>query len=176
MGTGVPTALNHQHKNLNDTQTTVPYGFEQAGTSWKWSPRYSLTTFFTKEHWSGWVDLNHRPAPLEEVLLFSLSYTPKTISKTVNKYFYHTPIRTLTEQHCRLCDRSDYQISQQETRRISTPRLNASLRFHLVPINVVISYGSQTIPNLGVGFPLRCFQRLSIPDIATRQCHWRDSR
>ena len=31
-------------------------------------------------------------------------------------------------------------------------------------------------PNLEGGFPLRCFQRLSIPDIATRQCHWRDNR
>ena len=23
---------------------------------------------------------------------------------------------------------------------------------------------------------LRCFQRLSLPDIATRRCHWRDNR
>ena len=60
-------------------------------------------------------------------------------------------------------------------RRISTPRLNTSLCFHLVPINVVISHGPQTIPNLGVGFPLRCFQRLSFPDIATGQCTWRYS-
>jgi len=45
-----------------------------------------------------------------------------------------------------------------------------------VPINVVVSYGSQMIPYLEVGFPLRCFQRLSIPDIATRQCFWRNSR
>ena len=27
--------------------------------------------------------------------------------------------------------------------------------------------GILKIPNLGVGFPLRCFQRLSIPDLAT---------
>ena len=26
------------------------------------------------------------------------------------------------------------------------------------------------------GFPLRCFQRLSVPYIATRLCHWRDNR
>ncbi|PIR85990.1 hypothetical protein COU14_01450 [Candidatus Kaiserbacteria bacterium CG10_big_fil_rev_8_21_14_0_10_44_10] len=32
------------------------------------------------------------------------------------------------------------------------------------------------ISNLRVGFLLRCFQQLSIPNIATRQCHWRDSR
>jgi hypothetical protein len=62
------------------------------------------------------------------------------------------------------------------SRSISTPRLNASLHFHLVPINVVVSYGSQMIPNLRVGFPLRCFQRLSVPDLATRQCSWRYSR
>ena len=30
--------------------------------------------------------------------------------------------------------------------------------------------------HLGRGFPLRCFQRLSCPNIATRQCHWRDNR
>ena len=27
-----------------------------------------------------------------------------------------------------------------------------------------------------VGFPLRCFQRLSRPHIATRRCRWRDNR
>jgi hypothetical protein len=32
------------------------------------------------------------------------------------------------------------------------------------------------IPNLGVGFPLICFQRLSRPDMATRQCGWRHNR
>lgn len=29
---------------------------------------------------------------------------------------------------------------------------------------------------LQAGFPLRCFQRLSFPHIATRRCHWRDNR
>ena len=32
------------------------------------------------------------------------------------------------------------------------------------------------IPNLQTSFPLRCLQRLSLPHIATRQCHWRDNR
>ena len=31
-------------------------------------------------------------------------------------------------------------------------------------------------PNLGAGFPLRCFQRLSLPHIATLLCRWRDNR
>ena len=30
--------------------------------------------------------------------------------------------------------------------------------------------------HLEAGFPLRCLQRLSLPDLATRQCHWRDNR
>ncbi len=28
---------------------------------------------------------------------------------------------------------------------------------------------------LGVGFTLRCFQRLSRPDMTTQLCHWRDN-
>ena len=60
-------------------------------------------------------------------------------------------------------------------RLISTPRLKGLLPFHLAPINVVISHESITIPYLGAGFPLRCFQRLSNPDIATGQCTWRYS-
>ncbi len=35
---------------------------------------------------------------------------------------------------------------------------------------------SWTIPNLGVGFALRCFQRLSLPNIATRRFTWWQSR
>ena len=30
--------------------------------------------------------------------------------------------------------------------------------------------------HLETSFPLRCFQRLSLPHLATRQCHWRDNR
>ena len=71
--------------------------------------------------------------------------------------------------------RDSHNSFQEFCRGISTPRLNALQHFHLAPINVIISHGPITIPNLGVGFPLRCFQRLSFPDIATGRCHWRDS-
>jgi len=57
---------------------------------------------------------------------------------------------------------------------ISTPWLNPLRDLHLEPINHVI-YVESMIPNLGVGFALRCFQRLSVPDIATQQCSWRNS-
>ena len=49
-------------------------------------------------------------------------------------------------------------------------------RFHTRPINVVVFHGSQGSTRFEVGFPLRCFQRLSRPYIATLLCRWRDNR
>ena len=48
--------------------------------------------------------------------------------------------------------------------------------------NTCSACGLQTLrraprnPNLGAGFPLRCFQRLSLPNVANRPCRWRDNR
>nr|AOE07167.1 hypothetical protein [uncultured bacterium] len=46
---------------------------------------------------------------------------------------------------------------------------------HLSPINVLISNDSKR-PHLEVGFVLRCFQHLSLPNIATLRCSWRHNR
>jgi hypothetical protein len=64
----------------------------------------------------------------------------------------------------------------QANRAIRTGRLNALLRVHPRPINVVVCHGSRARPGLEGGFPLRCLQRLSRPHIATRRCRWRDNR
>ena len=69
----------------------------------------------------------------------------------------------------------------QAARSISTGQLNGLLHVHFQPINVVVYHGPlggllPGRPYLGVGFPLRCFQRLSRPDIATRHCHGHDNR
>ena len=61
-------------------------------------------------------------------------------------------------------------------RAISAARLNVSPRSHLRPIDVVVSDGPQRRPHLGAGFALRCLQRLSPPDAATRPCAWRRNR
>ncbi len=66
-------------------------------------------------------------------------------------------------------------IIGQAERPISTGKLNALQRLHLLPINLVIFQGSSGRPHLGGGFPLRCFQRLSFPNIATQRCRWRDN-
>src|SRR5882672_11341343 len=72
-------------------------------------------------------------------------------------------------------------IGGQAARPISTGKLHALPHFHLRPINHVVYVGSSGALRLGTpylegGFPLRCFQRLSRPNIATRRCHWRDNR
>ena len=56
---------------------------------------------------------------------------------------------------------------------ISTGKLNALLHFHRQPINLVICQGSSSYDMksyLEACFPLRCFQRLSVRNIAIRQC------
>lgn len=64
---------------------------------------------------------------------------------------------------------------------VSTGQLHPSRGFHVRPINHVFCMGTAAPegawnPYLGAGFPLRCFQRLSLPHIATLLCRWRDNR
>src|SRR5277367_5780801 len=65
-------------------------------------------------------------------------------------------------------------------RSVSTGQLSASRRLHFRPINPVIWLGTLPTrgggrPNLEAGFPLRCFQRLSLPDVANQPCSWRNN-
>ena len=76
-----------------------------------------------------------------------------------------------------------YKRYGQASRPISTRQLSLLLaleNLHLGPINLVVFQGSLgRLPcgrsHLGVGFTLRCFQRLSLPNVATQRCHWRDN-
>ena len=65
-------------------------------------------------------------------------------------------------------------------RPVSTGQLSASRRLHFRPINPVIWLGALPTrgggrPYLEAGFPLRCFQRLSLPDVANQPCSWRNN-
>ena len=66
--------------------------------------------------------------------------------------------------------------ADQADRAISTSQLNVLPRLHPWPIDVMVYHGSQARPGFEGGFPLRCFQRLSRPYIATLRCRWRDNR
>jgi len=50
------------------------------------------------------------------------------------------------------------------------------LCFHIRPINPVVWLGASHPKvwksHLEAGFPLRCFQRLSIPNVANQRCTW----
>jgi hypothetical protein len=61
-------------------------------------------------------------------------------------------------------------------RAIRTGQLSASPRVHFRPIDVVVCHGPWARPGFAVGFPLRCVQRLSRPDLATRLRGWRHDR
>ena len=51
---------------------------------------------------------------------------------------------------------------------VSTGHLRAFLPVQLPPINPVVFRGSVCNHDLEGGFPLRCFQRLSLPNLATQ--------
>src|ERR1700761_4660371 len=72
--------------------------------------------------------------------------------------------------------RHETSAGNQANRAISTSKLNALLRLHIWPIDGVVFPGSQAKPGFEVSFPLRCFQRLSRPYLATRLCGWRHNR
>ena len=64
-------------------------------------------------------------------------------------------------------------------RLISTGQLHALPRFHIRPINPVVWLGASRPKawksHLEAGFPLRCFQRLSIPNVANQRCSWQNN-
>ncbi len=87
---------------------------------------------------------------------------------------------TITYHEC-LCKR-DINNYGQAARSISTSKLNTSPCLHTWPINLVVSEGSSVsvsplrgISYLEGGFPLRCFQRLSLPNLAIQRCSWRNN-
>ena len=62
---------------------------------------------------------------------------------------------------------------------VRTGRLRRSPAVHARPIDLVVFQEPTHYcwkPHLGGGFALRCLQRLSGPDLATRRCRERDSR
>ena len=80
----------------------------------------------------------------------------------------------------RLFIRSKKIKRSQVSRLLSTTRLNALLHLHLWPIKPVFFWKSSVHKkgksNLRRGFALICFQRLSLPNVATLRCHWYDNR
>src|SRR5262249_6159564 len=73
------------------------------------------------------------------------------------------------------------EIYGQASRLISIGKLNVLPRLHTRPITWSSSRSLQGSCDPGrshlvEGFTLRCLQRFSLPDVATRRCRWRDNR
>jgi hypothetical protein len=67
----------------------------------------------------------------------------------------------------RVCDRPVVGVIKRST--IRTGHLRVFLPLQLRPINPVVFRGSQCMSNLKGGFTLICFQRLSLPRVATQR-------
>ena len=67
-------------------------------------------------------------------------------------------------------------IADKHNRVISTALLNVLLHLHMRPINQVVFLDSQGKSYLRNRLALRCFQRLSVPCLATRRYSWRYNR
>ena len=78
-----------------------------------------------------------------------------------------------TSELNKVCLSGKNQRSWSSPRSISTPPLHPLLDFHVEPINGCSSRDLTGLPHgnthLEVGFPLRCFQRLSTPHMATQR-------
>ena len=91
------------------------------------------------------------------------------------------PIRLLKVNfHRRLVIHDTSSLLWSSPRPISDSQLHVLPHFHLCPIYLVVFKGSYWItPGISYlkgGFTLRCLQRLSLPNLATRLCHWCDNR
>ncbi len=62
-------------------------------------------------------------------------------------------------------ERLNRKVKDQAERVISTPELNTLLCLYPEPINVVVYHDPSGRSHLGIGLALRCFQRLSRPDV-----------
>lgn len=105
--------------------------------------------------------------------LFARTTRPAKDKKTKQAIFVWRLAPLILVGSCDLMDTENE--SNQANRTISTGKLHALLHFHIRPINVVVFHGSQGNARFEVGFPLRCFQRLSRPYIAMLHCRWRDN-
>jgi hypothetical protein len=92
--------------------------------------------------------------------------------RVTQRSWLHSRLDSLRRQHGYRIKPHGQLVSVSLTRyRASTPDLSTSWSW--TTLQGGLASGKT---NLQASFPLRCFQRLSLPHIATRRCHWRDNR
>jgi hypothetical protein len=96
------------------------------------------------------------------------------IRRTAPPYMLHSERERRTAKRSRGAYECD--CYGQDERPISTGQLNALTALTPPAYHPVVIRGPSGRSYLERGFALRCFQRLSRPNIATRRCRWRDNR
>ena len=105
--------------------------------------------------------------------------TTTDLSYTFSRSRFHlhdgasTPLLTLTSAHF---PASQGQSPRPLVRVSSTHYCASTSRLSSSSSSSGLSGSRQGESRLEVSFPLRCFQRFSAPEIATRPCRWRDNR
>ena len=107
--------------------------------------------------------------PVSLASTYRSSFRLRTADATTSPEFY---MRSFVLSVCRsaYAERVNRKVKDQAERVISTPELNTLLCLHPEPINVVVYHDPSGRTHLGTGLALRCFQRLSFPNIATQHC------
>src|SRR5690625_250898 len=117
----------------------------------------------------------HSSVPHLSVLLLLETVFPRAAAFRRSALPAHSGSRSV-RVCCLSAFRPAFTGSDQADRRISTGRLSALPRLHPRPIDVVVCHAPHARPGFEGGFPLRCLQRLSCPDIATLLRGWRHDR
>ena len=104
---------------------------------------------------------------------------PRLDHLTIGPHSFHLHLQNRTEDekiHKAVCLQHSCRSSP---RVISIGQLNALLHLHFRPINDIVFVVPYSIKDgrsyLRGSFTLRCFQRLSRPDVATQLCRWHDN-
>jgi hypothetical protein len=108
------------------------------------------------DHWP--LITGHSFLPLSDIHMEFYSFFPISIRLKQSRSFGLSPI---VWQRFRW---------NQADRMISTGKLNMLPHLHFQPINVVVFDDPSGKTHLGRSLALRCFQRLSLPHLATQPC------
>ena len=130
----------------------------------------TITQSFSKNKY--FAENNYKKPPVLSDGLSDIPSKPHTLN-TYTSYHTFFPNTTIFCKTFVLHFRSS-------PRPISNSQLHALRHFHLCPIYLVVFKGSYWIsPGISYlkgGFTLRCLQRLSLPNLATRPCTWQYNR
>src|SRR5438067_13129339 len=133
------------------------------------SHRRPITAHFWR--FAFWISKNYQLTTINQSRRFVDIYIQSLGTRTLRLRFVldlSFPITAVSRLHEK--QQRIGKVKDQAERVISTPELNMLPCLHPEPINVVVYHDPSGRSHLGIGLALRCFKRLSLPNIATQHC------